>query len=953
MKRILLLTLTLFAFGFSKTYSQARIENRNNFYEAESWILFESYKDALPIYTQLLKSYPTNNNFKYRIGQCYLNISGEKEKAISFLEDAVKNINPEYKEGNFKEKGAPFDALYYLANAYRINNQLDKALETYERFKQNLDSKVYDTAVVELQIQSCLNAKELMSRPLYVKMDNLGELINESNAEFNPVVSDNNDVLVYSKSEAFYDAILYSTKQDGKWSGPLNMNEILQVDRDYFPTSISKDGNTLYLYSSLDYDGIIFTSTFANGRWNPIVKLNDNINTKFWESHATVSHDDRKLYFTSNRKGSIGGLDIYVSKRDTSGDWGTPLNLGPVINTIYNEESPFLSKDDKTLFFSSRGHFNMGGYDVFYSTVLDNGEWSVPLNMGYPINSTDDDVFFKPSGEGYEAYYAVDRPQGFGKEDIYHVEIFSDQHPRKYTVKGYARIADLLSNYKDSVRISAIKVSDPNQVVVVYSNPATGEYEFQLPQGNYKVTFEGEGAKRIERDLNLPIDLENDSITIDNTVLPRTDFTADLRVESSSKVTVAKGNSVTIPLKVEPGSLLKIEHWVGDSLISTENYVVNDSVFYYNVVPREGNNRIVFTLTDKFNNVTSTDIFITREKDYVRQPVVQRPEYTHIISGKQVKALKSLLARNADSELAEMINNTKTDKLQFGKTDDLIAYLKEEAIKKGLNSEEVDKLALEVALNENILTQAAVDLMAKYATGELKTILEGIDINELGLKSWTDLQEYIASKSEGRIKPEDLSKLANQILSGTDPAITAIRNKILAYSDSSKDSTIIREAVKAVDLQNIKLRDKWISAFRDEIIKRGLSVNRFAEIMLSVTALPDMSAEEYLQQLIQNADEPLLSFLKSIDLDKENIKTPRDLLLFLLSDKNKGKYPEEALYKAIANLTAEKDLPAETIRANQEELREKGKLWIIWLFTGAGILFFFLYRTRNKKKKTE
>ena len=953
MKRILLLTLTLFAFGFSKTYSQARIENRNNFYEAESWILFESYKDALPIYTQLLKSYPTNNNFKYRIGQCYLNISGEKEKAISFLEDAVKNINPEYKEGNFKEKGAPFDALYYLANAYRINNQLDKALETYEKFKQNLDSKVYDTAVVELQIQSCLNAKELMSRPLYVKMENLGELINESNAEFNPVVSDNNDVLVYSKSEAFYDAILYSTKQDGKWSGPLNMNEILQVDREYFPTSISKDGNTLYLYSSLDYDGIIYTSTFANGRWNPIVKLNDNINTKFWESHATVSHDDRKLYFTSNRKGSIGGLDIYVSKRDTSGDWGTPLNLGPVINTIYNEESPFLSKDDKTLFFSSRGHFNMGGYDVFYSTALDNGEWSVPLNMGYPINSTDDDVFFKPSGEGYEAYYAVDRPQGFGKEDIYHVEIFSDQHPRKYTVKGYARIADLLSNYRDSVRISAIKVSDPNQVVVVYSNPATGEYEFQLPQGNYKVTFEGEGAKRIERDLNLPIDLENDSITIDNTVLPRTDFTADLRVESSSKVTVAKGNSVTIPLKVEPGSLLKIEHWVGDSLISTESYVVNDSVFYYNVVPREGNNRIVFTLTDKFNNVTSTDIFITREKDYVRKPVVQRPEYTHIISDKQVKALKSLLAKNADGELAEMINNTKTDKLQFGKTDDLIAYLKEEAIKKGLNSEEVDKLALEVALNENILTQAAVDLMAKYATGELKTILEGIDINELGLKSWTDLQEYIASKSEGRIKPEDLSKLANQILSGTDPAITAIRNKILAYSDSSKDSTIIREAVKAVDLQNIKLRDKWISAFRDEIIKRGLSVNRFAEIMLSITALPDMSAEEYLQQLIQNADEPLLSFLKSIDLDKENIKTPRDLLLFLLSDKNKGKYPEEALYKAIANLTAEKDLPAETIRANQEEFREKGKLWIIWLFIGAGILFFFLYRTRNKKKKTE
>ena len=186
------------------------------------------------------------------------------------------------------------------------------------------------------------------------------------------------------------------------------MNEILKVDQDLFPTSISKDGKTLYLYSSADYDGIIYTSKFENGTWSPLVKLNDNINTKYWESHATISHDDKKLYFTSNRKGTYGGLDIYVSKRDSTGDWGPAVNLGPVINTPYNEESPFLTSDDKTLFFSSRGHFNMGGYDIFYSTLLDNGEWSVPLNVGYPLNTTDDDVFFNPKNEGYEGYIAKD-----------------------------------------------------------------------------------------------------------------------------------------------------------------------------------------------------------------------------------------------------------------------------------------------------------------------------------------------------------------------------------------------------------------------------------------------------------------------------------------------------------------------------------------------------------------
>ncbi len=952
MKRIALVSLTLALLCINNIYPQARIENRNNFYEAESWILFEDYRDALPIYLRLLRSYPTNANFKYRIGQCYINTPGEKNKAVSYLEDAVKNINPDYKEGNFKEKGAPYDALYYLANAYRINNQLDKALETYRQFQKNLDIDIYDTAVVNLQIQSCLNAKELMNKPLYIRVNNLGDMINETYSEFNPVVSDNEDIIVYSKSLQFYDAILISTKTNGQWSGPLSLNEILVVDDALFPTSISKDGKTLYLYSSKDYDGIIYTSTFTNGTWAPIIKLNDNINTKFWESHATVSHDGKKLYFTSNRKGTIGGLDIYVSKRDSTGDWGPAENLGPVINSVYNEESPFLSKDDKTLFFSSRGHFNMGGYDVFYSTLLDDGQWSVPLNAGYPINSTDDDVFFKPVGQGFEGYYSIDRTNGFGKADIYRVEIFSDQHPRKFLVRGFARVSDLLANRNDSVKISTMKITDPNQMLVVYSDPKTGEFQFELPHGNYKITFEAEGGDKVVKDLSLPIDFEGDSMLIGGTILPRIDFIADLRVESNKTLTVAKGDSLVIPLKVEPGSILTIEHWVGDSLLSTEKYAVNDTVFVYKMMPAEGNNRIVFTLTDKFNNVTSTDVFVTKEKDFSRQPVV-RPEYTHVISRKQIAALTTLLKSRSAGELTSVINGANISKHQFGTTDDLIAYLKEEAAKKSINPEEVDMLALKIALMDNILTQAAVDLMAKYATGEMKTILEGIDINELGLKTWTDLQEYLSKKSEGRISAGDLDNLANQILSGTDPSIALIRDKILKYSETSEQGSIIREAVAAVDIQNIKTREKWLTAFRTESIKRGLTVNQFAELMLAISALPDTDAEKFLQDLINNAEEPLLSFLKSIDLKKEKIKTPKELLVYLLSEKNRGKYPEEALFKAISNIITSRNLPAETILENQAALKEKGKLWVLWIVIGTAMLFFIFYINSRKKKKKQ
>ncbi len=611
MKRLLILSLLLATF-ISPLFSQSREENRINFSEAESWIIYEAYKDALPLYQQLHKAYPSNSNFKYRIGQCYINMPGEKTKAISYLEDAVRNINPKYKEGKFNETGAPYDALYYLANAYRINNQIDKALKTYEQFRKNLNPEVYDSTIVNLQIQSCRNAKELMRMPLYIKQKNLGNAVNGSSNDFNPVISDKEDLLVYSRSEAFYDAILYSSKVNGKWSEPVNMNEMLKVDRDLFPTSISKDGKVLYLYSSAEYDGIIYTSRFENGSWSTLTKLNDNINTKYWESHATISHDNKKLYFTSNRKGTIGGLDIYVSNRDSTGDWGPAVNLGPNINTPYNEESPFLSEDDKTLFFSSRGHFNMGGYDVFYSTLLANGEWSVPLNIGYPLNTTDDDVFFKPVNQGYEGYISKEIPGGAGEEDIYLVEIFSNDHPRKFFVKGMVKVADLINNANDSIKISAMNIKNPNQTIIVYSNPLTGEYEFQLPQGGYQITYESEGGEKIVRKIDLPLQNPSDSFVLPGTVLPKTDFTADLSVLTNKDITVTKGDSILFPMNVEPRSTLTVEHWIGNKLDYTEHFTMSSTTFNYKMSPGKEDSKVVFILTDRFNNTTKTDVSISK-----------------------------------------------------------------------------------------------------------------------------------------------------------------------------------------------------------------------------------------------------------------------------------------------------------------------------------------------------
>jgi hypothetical protein len=949
MKRLLLLSWLLATFINSDLISQSKAELRNNYYDAESWILFEAYQDALPLYQQLVKSYPDNSNFKYRLGQCYINIPGEKVKAIRYLEDAIKNINPKYKEGRFNETGAPYDALYYLANAYRINNQIDKALNTYQLFRKNLNPEVYDTTIVNLQIQSCRNARDLMRMPLYVKQKNLGNIINSPNNDFNPVVSDKEDLLVFSRSQAFYDALLYSTKVNGAWTEPVNMNELLKVDRDLFPTSISKDGKDLYLYSSADYDGIIYTSRFENGVWSPIVKLNENINTKYWESHATISHDNKKLYFTSNRKGTYGGLDIYVSNRDSTGDWGPAINLGPVINTPYNEESPFLSEDDKTLFFSSRGHFNMGGYDIFYSTLLDNGEWSVPLNVGYPLNTADDDVFFKPLNQGYEGYIAKEIPGGFGKQDIYRIEIFSNNHPRKFFVRGMVKVADLISNMNDSVKISAMNIKNPNQLVIVYSNPKTGEYEFQLPQGDYQITYEGDGSEKVVRKIDLPLLNPSDSFVVPGTILPKTDFVADLNIETNKTISVTKGDTIMFPMKVEPKSFLTVEHWVGDSLISVEHFTMRDSTFNYKMVPSRGKNRVVFKLTDRFNNSTSTEVLITRGKN-ITQELLSRPEYNRVISQKQIASLAAMLKSRANDSLKMVVADANIEIKEFGKVDDYISYLKEEAVKKGINAEEVDKLALRVAVMDNILTQAAVDFLAKHTDGDLKKILTDIDIYALNLKTWTDLQEYIKTQTGGKISPDDLNRIAASLLAETDPAIAVLRNKILAFSENSAAGELFRQTVAEVDKGNFKTKEKWLQEFYNEALKHGLTPAQISDMLVMISSLPDTKVDQYLNDLIAHSEEPLASVLKSIDLKKEGIKTPEDLLQYLFT--NKEKYPEDAVSRSIANLIADKSISADNIKSPILPAG-KDKLWILWVLLGVGILGLLLILWRKKKNQNK
>ena len=593
---------------------QTRSELREMFISAEGDILFEDYAEALPKYLNLLQFFPENYNYYYRVGQCYLNTSGEKDKSISFLETAAQNINPQYREGKFHETGAPYDALYYLANAYQISNELDKAIETYDMFMKEVDPEVYDTNLVRFQIETCYHALEMMRKPVYIVEKNLGDGINQRFSEFDPVISDDEKSLLFTRELQFYDAVFWSLMKDGRWTNPLNLTPELGIDQDYYTSSLTGDGKTLLLYRIDRYDGNIYESKLSGGQWSDVKKLNDNINTKYWESHATLSRDGMKIYFTSNRKESIGGLDIFVSERDSTGDWGPAVNLGPVINTVYDEETPFLANNDRTLFFSSRGHYNMGGYDIFRSDLDEKGEWETPVNIGYPVNTTDDDLFFMPVGKGDRGYLSKFSSDGYGKMDIYRYDIYSDLNPRSFFITGRAGINNLLSEFQQPVKISAVNSLDTKMEISALTNPVTGIYSFRLPQGSYRFTFTSDEALAISQNHEIPITGKSDTIRIDPVTLYSTDGVAYLKLLSDTAVNVTSAEPVLFDLIVEDRSVLVIDVLTSDSIVSSERHLISDTTFTYSYAPPPGESRITFSLTDRFDNHASVAARVTRSE---------------------------------------------------------------------------------------------------------------------------------------------------------------------------------------------------------------------------------------------------------------------------------------------------------------------------------------------------
>jgi outer membrane protein OmpA-like peptidoglycan-associated protein/tetratricopeptide (TPR) repeat protein len=391
------------------------------------------------IIDRLLQMNPQSANYHYRKGYIVLDSRQDFETAMPHLFMAISNVKRNYDMYSAKELSAPTDAYYHLARCYHLDEQLEKAKEFYQKFLDETSGKSELIPKAKLRLVQCDVAKELISKPKTATVTNVGPVINTVYPEYAPVISLDGSSLYFTSRRQWEDQstddfrdpqlnqypedIYLSIKDiDGNWSKPDRLN-FCEGRLNEASVSISADERMIYTYEDRTGNGDIYYSDFQRNEFQYLKKMDYNkVNTKYWETHVSVTPDGQQMYFVSDRPGGYGKRDLYRIVKLPNGKWSEPMNLGPKINTEHDEDSPFIAVDNKTLYFSSNGISSMGEFDIFVSVRDDNDNWSDPINLGYPINSTGDDVFYTTTADGLVGYLTSFRKKGYGEKDIYRID---------------------------------------------------------------------------------------------------------------------------------------------------------------------------------------------------------------------------------------------------------------------------------------------------------------------------------------------------------------------------------------------------------------------------------------------------------------------------------------------------------------------------------------------------
>lgn len=506
---------------------QKKIKSKRQYQIAEKFLDNRNFSKAALIYKELLTESSRNADLNFKLGLCYLNIVSEKEKSVALLEKAIQYTS--------SRNNVSMDVYFNLAKAYHANYQFKEALKVHKDLLQIISPQ--NTSFrndIQREIQMCKNGIELMKNPVNISIINLGNKINSEFSEHSPGVTADESTMVFTSRRngtgnkidsdgQYFEDIYISHLINGIWTTPVGIAKLNTIDHDA-SISISADGQELYIYkagfinSRESEGGDIFVSRLNGTEWSEPEKLAPVINSSSKESHISISSDRGTIFFSSNRPGGFGGMDVYTVTKLPNGKWGRAKNLGPAINTEYNDDSPFIHPDGKTLYFSSAGHKTMGGLDVFKSINI-KGRWTAPVNVGYPINSTNDDIYYTPTPDGKRAYFASYRKGSFGRTDIFLIKTPDEDKVGLFVLKG-----KIINSSGDVVINSKITVSKDGKVIGVYKpNTATGKFLFIVDAGKkYDIEIVAEGYRTLRTILNIPPEFANKENHSVITLLPLT-----------------------------------------------------------------------------------------------------------------------------------------------------------------------------------------------------------------------------------------------------------------------------------------------------------------------------------------------------------------------------------------------------------------------------------------------
>ena len=554
MKRQTILILAIiFILGSGKTFTQSvgftkynfpnhkkelsdaldHIKSGDKYYDQGPGI----YRLALEEYRKADKFNPNNALLNYKIGRCHL-IDNDKSVAIKYLEKAISLDDRITLEMKYN------DVYLLLAKAYHSAYKFDEAIENYKEHKNKLTPEylALEAEMLDKKIEECHTGKDMLSNPARVFVDNMGERVNSAYPDYRPLVVPEENMIIYTSArenttgqrrddDSYYFEDIYATfYEETGWTIPENSYDLNSNNHDA-TAGISSDGSILYIYKSSGGNNL-YESQLVNDIYTLPYKMDGRINNGFKQSSASLSFDKTTLYFTSIREDGYGGQDIYIVKKDSRNKWMEPVNIGATINTPYDEEGVFISLDGKTIYFSSKGHNSMGGFDIFKSEFID-GRWTNPVNLGYPINTPEDDVFFTMAASGQRGYYSSKKEDGFGSHDLYMITFLGASKPLKIQEN------DILFAYSsrdlfpvlappieqntvlegvilDEVSLSplqaTIEITDnaKNEILASFeSNSQNGAYLISLKPGkNYGITVSRKDYMFHSENFNIPADAE-------------------------------------------------------------------------------------------------------------------------------------------------------------------------------------------------------------------------------------------------------------------------------------------------------------------------------------------------------------------------------------------------------------------------------------------------------------